>query len=106
MSVALLVDDLGGDMERGVGGGHASVDRELQQDLLQIAGLQLVRQAGADVQAELFPAAERGRRCQDEQAASDGDRGPAASRCCPRHNGDELWKSRVKGVVRAMARST
>ena len=69
MSVAFLVDDLSGDVERGVGGGHSRVDRELQQDLLEIAGLELVRQAGADVQAELFPAAERGRCCQDEQAA-------------------------------------
>ena len=56
-------------MERGVGGGHAGVDRDLQQDFLDVARFELVRKAGLQMQLELLPPAQRRRRHQDEQPA-------------------------------------
>ena len=69
MSVGVLVEHFGGDVESGVCRWDSSVDGQLQQDLPQVARFELVREAGANVQAEFLPSSERGGRRQHEQAA-------------------------------------
>src|SRR5262245_45009639 len=44
-----FVEDAPGDGERGVRGGHAAVDRGLEQDLLDLVARQAVAERGADV---------------------------------------------------------
>ena len=73
----LLVADLLGDAERGVGGGHAAVDRGLQQDLLDLVHGQAVAAGGAQVQRQLLVVAagdQRGER--DHRAAAPVEPGP------------------------------
>ena len=87
-----LVQDFRGDVKGGVGGRHAGVDGDLQQDLLEIARFELVRETGADVQAELLQAAERSRGGQHEQSARAViQAGPRPDRA-PRVARDQLLK--------------
>ena len=61
--------DLAQHLERLVRGGHAAVDRLLQDDLLQVPrGESALDERGAGVHAELFPPSERDERADDEDA--------------------------------------
>ena len=82
-SVRRFFQNLRGDVKGGIRRRNASVDGDLQQDLLEIAGFELVRETGADVQAEFFPAAERGRGGQHQQSARAVVQARAASRSLP-----------------------
>ena len=60
--------DLAGDLERGVGGRNAAVDRALQQRLLDLVDRHAAADRGAAVQLELLPARQPHRHAEHEQA--------------------------------------
>ena len=65
---ALLAQDLHRDLERGVGGRHAAVDRALHQRLLDRRERDAAADRGAAMQLELLPARQPHRHAEDQQA--------------------------------------
>ena len=90
------------DVKCGVRRGHSGVDRQLQQHLLQIALFELVRQACPDVQPELLPAPERGRRREHQKTARTVIEARPRPDPSPGKPGDQLLE--IAGEVRRRGR--
>src|SRR5688572_18752274 len=100
-----FVEHLLGDGERGVCGGHAAVDRGLEQDLLDLVGAETVAAGGADVHRELVLMAagdERGERDRAVHAAVESRPGPDLAPRVPRdqvlERGGEGGRALDRGV--------
>ena len=69
---ALFTQDVGRDLERGVGRRNAAIDCALHQRLFDLLDRHAAADARLAVQLELFPARERHRHAEHEQAAGRG----------------------------------
>ena len=87
----------GGNVKCRIGRRHPRVNRDLQQHFLHVARLELVGEAGAHVQPELLPAAQRRGGGDDQQPPrAMVEAGPRPDRA-PREPGDQLLE--VPGEV-------
>src|SRR5262249_15925114 len=80
------------DLEGRIGGGHAGIDRHLEERLGDVAGFQAVRDCGAQMQAELLPSSERRRYGQHQQAAGAMIEAGARPHASPGIAGKQLLK--------------